>query len=156
MRDREASGISLQEVRVEMQMSLLQAGAEGEAVAGRSGRQLRFNGGVVSGYSWEGVEPLANVVRNQKYSVLTFVPMVLYQQFQYFFNLFYLFTALSQLIPAFKVGLLFSFVAPLILVLLLTMFKEAYEDLQRNKKDRELNSALYTYVEDDIVSSRTE
>lgn len=72
--------------------------------------------------------------------------MVLYMQFQYFFNLFYLLTALSQFIPALKVGLLFSFVAPLTLVLFLTMLKEAYEDLQRHRKDRELNSAIYKYV----------
>ncbi len=87
---------------------------------------------------------MANVVRNQKYSLLSFVPKVLYQQFQYFFNLFYLVTALSQFIPAFKVGLMFSFVAPLVLVIGLTMIKEAYEDIQRFKKDRELNSALFT------------
>jgi phospholipid-translocating ATPase len=61
---------------------------------------------------------------------------VLYQQFKYFFNLFYLLTALSQFIPILKVGLLFSFVAPLALVLTLTMFKEAYEDYQRYCKDK--------------------
>ena len=63
------------------------------------------------------------MIRNQKYSLLTFVPKVLYQQFQYFFNMFYLLTALSQFIPALKVGLLFSFVAPLVLVIALTMMK---------------------------------
>ena len=105
---------------------------------------MRYVGGVMLEYSWEGEVPLANVVRNQKYSILTFFPKVLYQQFQYFFNLFYLLTALSQFIPVLKVGLIFSFVAPLVMVITLTMFKEAYEDIQRFKKDRELNSAIYT------------
>jgi phospholipid-translocating ATPase len=50
--------------------------------------------------------------------------MVLYEQFKYFFNLFYLLTAASQFIPALKVGLLFSFLSPLVLVLMLTMIKE--------------------------------
>lgn len=45
-------------------------------------------------------------------------------------------TAISQFIPALKVGLLFSFVAPLALVLFLTMVKEAYEDYQRFLKDK--------------------
>jgi phospholipid-translocating ATPase len=72
------------------------------------------------------------------------VPVVLYEQFKYFFNLFYLLTALSQFIPILKVGLLFSFVAPLALVLILTMMKEAYEDVQRYRKDKEINSALLT------------
>ena len=62
--------------------------------------------------------------------------MVLFEQFKYFFNMFYLLTALSQFIPALKVGLLFSFVAPLVLVLSLTMLKEAYEDYQRYLKDK--------------------
>lgn len=147
MRNREASGISLQEFRTELQMSLLPSGGEeecGGTEAKGTGRTVRFGGGVMVEYCWEGEEPLANVVRNQKYSVVSFVPKVLYLQFQYFFNLFYLLTALSQFIPALKVGLVFSFVAPLVLVLSLTMLKEAYEDIQRYKKDRELNSALFT------------
>ena len=45
-----------------------------------------------------------NIVKNQKYSVLTLVPVVLYHQFKYFFNLFYLLIALSQFVPALKVG----------------------------------------------------
>lgn len=61
---------------------------------------------------------------------------MLYEQFKYFFNMFYLLTALSQFIPALKVGLLFSFLAPLVLVLVLTMLKEAYEDYQRFLKDK--------------------
>jgi phospholipid-translocating ATPase len=64
------------------------------------------------------------------------VPKVLYEQFKYFFNLFYLLTALSQFIPVLKVGLMFSFIAPLALVLILTMLKEAYEDYQRFIKDK--------------------
>lgn len=45
-------------------------------------------------------------------------------------------TAISQFIPVLKVGLLFSFVAPLALVLFLTMVKEGYEDYQRFLKDK--------------------
>ena len=75
--------------------------------------------------------------------MITFVPMVLFKEFQYFFNLFYLLTAVSQFIPALKVGLLFSFLAPLVLVLVLTMVKEAYEDIQRYKKDKEINSSEF-------------
>ena len=54
--------------------------------------------------------------------------------------MFYLLTALSQLIPALKVGLMFTFMAPLLLVLSLTMLKEGYEDYQRYLKDKEVNS----------------
>lgn len=50
----------------------------------------------------------ANLVQNQKYSVLTFLPRVIYEQFKYFFNLYFLLIALSQLIPSLQVGTLLS------------------------------------------------
>ena len=40
-----------------------------------------------------------NVIRNQKYSVVTFLPLVLYNQFKFFLNLFFLIMAVSQFIP---------------------------------------------------------
>ncbi|KAF0853026.1 mitochondrial phospholipid-translocating ATPase [Andalucia godoyi] len=84
-----------------------------------------------------------NVVRNQKYSVLTFIPQVLYEQFRFFFNMYFLIVALSQFIPALKVGFLFTYIAPLIFVLIVTMIKEAYDDFQRYVRDKEANSQKY-------------
>lgn len=46
-----------------------------------------------------------NIVRNQKYSVWSFLPLQLYEQFKYFYNLYFLATALTQFIPILKVGL---------------------------------------------------
>ena len=45
-----------------------------------------------------------NVVRNQKYNVVTFLPLVFYEQFKFFFNLYFLLVALSQFVPALKIG----------------------------------------------------
>lgn len=45
-----------------------------------------------------------NVVRNQKYNPWTFIFVVLYEQFRYFFNLYFLLVALSQFIPPLQVG----------------------------------------------------
>lgn len=45
-----------------------------------------------------------NVVRNQKYSLTTFLPLVLYGEFNRFANIWFLLVALSQFIPAFKIG----------------------------------------------------
>ena len=59
----------------------------------------------------------ANVVRNQKYNILTFLPKVLYEQFKFFFNLYFLLVALSQFIPALKIGFIATYVAPLAFVL---------------------------------------
>ncbi|CAD8114795.1 unnamed protein product [Paramecium sonneborni] len=89
---------------------------------------------------------MPNLVKNQKYNILSFVPMVLYQQFRYFFNLIFLFITLSQFVPLLKVGFLFSYVAPLAFVLILTLLKEAYDDFQRYKRDKEANSQEYTQI----------
>ncbi|KZT54722.1 phospholipid-translocating P-type ATPase [Calocera cornea HHB12733] len=89
----------------------------------------------------------ANVVRNQKYSMFSFLPLVLYEQFKFFFNMYFLLVALSQFIPALKIGYLVTYVAPLSIVLLVTMGKEAYDDYQRHLRDRESNSAKYLVLD---------
>ena len=70
---------------------------------------------------------LTNRLNNQKYTLLNFVPHVLYEQFRFFFNLFFLLLCLTQFIPILKVGLLFSYLAPLIFVIALSMLKEAFD-----------------------------
>ena len=46
----------------------------------------------------------SNKLKNTKYNFLTFIPVVLYNQFKFFFNLFFLLICLSQLFPPLKVG----------------------------------------------------
>ncbi|KAJ3130567.1 putative aminophospholipid-translocase [Physocladia obscura] len=84
-----------------------------------------------------------NVIQNQKYNVISFLPVVLYEQFKFFFNLYFLLIALSQIVPALKIGLLFSYVAPLAFVLTITLGKEAADDYERMKRDAEANSTIY-------------
>ncbi|KAL0211785.1 hypothetical protein RCL1_005411 [Eukaryota sp. TZLM3-RCL] len=99
-------------------------------------------------YFHSSVEPqsvllVRNVIRNQKYSVVSFVPLVLFNQFKYFFNLFFLLVAVSQFFPPLKVGFLFTYVSPLALVLGVTLIKEGYDDIKRYKRDKQENSELY-------------
>ena len=77
-----------------------------------------------------------NLIINSKYTFFSFLPLVLYNQFKYFFNLFYLLIALSQFINMLKVGFLFTYVAPLAFVLVFTLVKEAMDDYYRKKRDR--------------------
>ncbi|KAJ1327335.1 hypothetical protein BSLG_010677 [Batrachochytrium salamandrivorans] len=84
-----------------------------------------------------------NVVRNQKYNPLTFVPIVLYEQFKFFFNMYFLLVALSQLIKALQIGYLFTYFGPLSFVLVVTMGKEALDDYKRYQRDKEANSQKY-------------
>ena len=78
-------------------------------------------------------------MNNQKYTILTFLPLLLYNEFKFFFNMFFLLIALSQFIPFLKVGLLVTYIAPLVVVLAVTMLKEALDDFGRYYRDRELN-----------------
>lgn len=57
--------------------------------------------------------------------------------------MFFLLLCLSQFIPLFKVGLLFSYIAPLVFVLVMTMVKEAYDDLKKYLRDKETNEQTY-------------
>ncbi|KAI8375062.1 aminophospholipid-transporting P-type ATPase [Choanephora cucurbitarum] len=85
----------------------------------------------------------ANVIINQKYNFFTFFPIVLFEQFVIFFNLYFLLVALSQFVPALKIGYILTYFGPLCFVLLITISKEALDDYQRYKRDKEANSQLY-------------
>ena len=72
---------------------------------------------------------MTNKLNNNKYNVITFIPVVLFNQFKFFYNLIFLLIALSQFIPALKVGYLFTYIAPLAFVLLITLIKEGVDDI---------------------------
>ena len=78
---------------------------------------------------------------NTKYTALSFIPLILYNQFKYFQNLFFLMMALTQLVPALRVGLVFTYFTSLTFVILLTMLREAFEDLRRFYRDHQVNCA---------------
>jgi phospholipid-translocating ATPase len=85
----------------------------------------------------------SNKLDNQKYNIVTFLPLLLYHEFKLFFNMFFLLIALSQFVPFLKVGLLVTYVAPLGFVLAVTMLKEAWDDWKRAQRDKELNLTKY-------------
>ena len=55
----------------------------------------------------------SNKEENHKYNALFFFPVVLFNQFRQFSNFFYLLLSISQFIPQFKVGFLFTYISPL-------------------------------------------
>lgn len=87
-----------------------------------------------------------NIVRNQKYNIFTFLPIVLFNQFKFFLNLYFLLMACSQFIPSLKVGPIFTYWAPLGFVLGVTLIREAIDDLLRYKRDKAVNSECYTKI----------
>ncbi|XP_069687692.1 probable phospholipid-transporting ATPase IIB isoform X2 [Periplaneta americana] len=85
----------------------------------------------------------ANVIRNQKYNIITFLPLVLFQQFKFFLNLYFLVMATSQFIPDIRIGYLYTYWGPLTFVLTVTIFREAVDDIRRHRRDKEVNSQKY-------------
>ncbi|KAI0379838.1 phospholipid-translocating P-type ATPase [Hypomontagnella monticulosa] len=87
-----------------------------------------------------------NLVSNAKYTPFTFLPITLYNEFSFFFNMYFLLVAMSQAIPALRIGYLTTYIAPLAFVLAITMGKEAYDDIERRRRDNEANSEEYVVL----------
>lgn len=87
-----------------------------------------------------------NAVCNRKYNFLSFVPLVLYEQFRMFYNLFFLLVACSQFIPALRVGFFWTYFGPLLFVLIVSISKEAFDDFSRYQRDHKLNMFGYTLL----------
>ncbi|KAI9843023.1 MAG: putative aminophospholipid-translocase [Sclerophora amabilis] len=87
-----------------------------------------------------------NAVSNAKYTAWSFLPHTLYNEFSFFFNLYFLLVALSQVVPALRIGYLSTYIAPLAFVLAITLGKEALDDIARRRRDAESNSEGYTVL----------
>lgn len=87
-----------------------------------------------------------NAVSNAKYSAWSFLPATLYNEFSFFYNLYFLLVALSQIIPPLRIGYLSTYVAPLVFVLAITLGKEALDDIGRRKRDAEANKEEYSVL----------
>lgn len=84
-----------------------------------------------------------NIISNHKFTAFTFLPLTLWHEFSFFFNLYFLLVALSQCIPVLRIGFLSSYIVPLVFVLSITLGKEAHDDIARRRRDTEANSEPY-------------
>ena len=83
--------------------------------------------------------PYSNEVLNHKYNLISFIPVVLFNQFKLFGNFFYLLMTITQFIEELKVGFLFSYLSPLVIVVGVSMIKELYDDINRRIQDKKTN-----------------
>ncbi|KAK0224812.1 phospholipid-translocating P-type ATPase [Armillaria nabsnona] len=93
-------------------------------------------------------EPIAryerNKVRTTKYTILTFIPKNLYEQFRRVANLFFLTLVVLQLFPVFDAASGAISVLPLAFILTVTAIKDAVEDYRRATLDEEVNTSAAT------------
>jgi magnesium-transporting ATPase (P-type) len=80
-----------------------------------------------------------NVVVTSKYTLLTFLPKNLFEQFRRIANFYFLVMMILSWIPGLSPFTPITSVLPLLFVVFVTAVKQAYEDYQRHKADAEIN-----------------
>ncbi|RDW83860.1 aminophospholipid-translocating P4-type ATPase NEO1 [Aspergillus mulundensis] len=87
-----------------------------------------------------------NVVSNAKYTPWSFLPRTLYNEFSFFFNIYFLLVALSQIIPVLRIGYMSTYIAPLAFVVSISLGKEALDDIGRRRRDAEANAEEFSVL----------
>ncbi|XP_036909700.1 phospholipid-transporting ATPase VA isoform X3 [Sturnira hondurensis] len=80
-----------------------------------------------------------NRLKTTKYTLLSFLPKNLFEQFHRLANVYFVFIALLNFVPAvnaFQPGLA---LAPVLFILAVTAFKDLWEDYSRHRSDHEIN-----------------
>jgi phospholipid-translocating ATPase len=90
-----------------------------------------------------------NVVSNAKYTPWSFLPRTLYNEFSFFFNIYFLLVALSQIIPVLRIGYMSTYIAPLAFVVSISLGKEALDDIARRRRDAEANAEEFSVLAPD-------
>ncbi|KAG6864192.1 hypothetical protein C0991_011668 [Blastosporella zonata] len=80
-----------------------------------------------------------NQVITSKYTILTFLPRNLLEQFRRVANVFFLGIAILQFFPKFSTISPGLVILPLLIVLGITALKDGYEDVKRHQSDRQVN-----------------
>ncbi|OJJ52707.1 hypothetical protein ASPSYDRAFT_95509 [Aspergillus sydowii CBS 593.65] len=87
-----------------------------------------------------------NIVSNAKYTPWSFLPRTLYNEFSFFFNIYFLLVALSQIIPVLRIGYMSTYIAPLAFVVAISLGKEALDDIGRRRRDAEANAEEFSVL----------
>jgi magnesium-transporting ATPase (P-type) len=83
----------------------------------------------------------SNSIRTTKYTFYSWAPLSLLFQFKRAANVYFLLISVLTCLP-FSPKNPTSMIGTFAIVLIFTMFKELYEDVQRYKQDRELNTRV--------------
>ena len=102
-------------------------------MAGANERVVILNSSETSKYA-------GNQVSTTKYTVLTFLPKNLFEQFHRMANIYFLFIVILNWIPAINSFDKEISILPLLLVLSTTAIKDLYEDWQRHLSDKRVNN----------------
>ncbi|KAM4548589.1 phospholipid-transporting ATPase VA isoform 1-T1 [Odontesthes bonariensis] len=91
-----------------------------------------------------------NKIKTTKYTVLSFLPKNLFEQFHRFANVYFVFIALLNFVPVVNTFQPELAMTPVIFILSVTAIKDLWEDYRRHRSDKEINHM------DCLVYSRAE
>ena len=89
-----------------------------------------------------------NGISTAKYTVLTFLPVNLFEQYHRACNIYFTLLVFLQLYPPVQTLPVSSTLVPLILVLTITAVKDGYDDYKRHVMDRKLNDRKSRVLKD--------
>lgn len=81
----------------------------------------------------------SNEIETTKYTILTFLPKNIYEQFHRFANIYFVFIALLNFVPVLNAFQPEVSVIPICVIMAITAIKDAWEDFRRYKLDKEIN-----------------
>ncbi|KAH9606304.1 hypothetical protein KSS87_020637 [Heliosperma pusillum] len=96
----------------------------------------------------ENFEFAGNSIRTSKYSVLTFLPRNLFEQFHRVAYIYFLIIAVLNQLPQLAVFGRGASILPLAFVLIVSAIKDAFEDYRRHRNDREENNRVASVLVD--------
>uniref|UniRef100_A0A8C3UYF4 Phospholipid-transporting ATPase n=1 Tax=Catharus ustulatus TaxID=91951 RepID=A0A8C3UYF4_CATUS len=81
----------------------------------------------------------SNEIKTTKYTILTFLPKNIYEQFHRFANIYFVFIALLNFVPVVNAFQPEVSLIPICVIMAITAIKDAWEDFRRYKLDKEIN-----------------
>uniref|UniRef100_A0A8C3PIS8 Phospholipid-transporting ATPase n=1 Tax=Calidris pygmaea TaxID=425635 RepID=A0A8C3PIS8_9CHAR len=81
----------------------------------------------------------SNKIKTTKYTIFTFLPKNIYEQFHRFANIYFVIIALLNFVPVVNAFQPEVSVIPICVIMAVTAIKDAWEDFRRYKLDKEIN-----------------
>ncbi|XP_040565458.1 phospholipid-transporting ATPase IB isoform X2 [Lepeophtheirus salmonis] len=94
-----------------------------------------------SGVPPEPSKYMRNHISTAKYSLFSFLPKFLFEQFRRYANIFFLMIGIMQQIPNVSPTGRYVTIVPLLIILTVTALKEILEDFKRHREDDKLNNS---------------
>ncbi|VDK80983.1 unnamed protein product [Litomosoides sigmodontis] len=88
----------------------------------------------------------SNAISTAKYTIFSFFPRFLKEQFRRYSNVFFLIIALLQQIPGVSPTGRFTTAGPFVIILTVSAIKEIFEDIKRRKSDQTVNNYCATVL----------